>query len=134
MQRLCNSMKKNFKKKKKKKGSLFQGAYKGKTVADDIYFRQLVWYILVKNVLELYPGGIYAALKSFDKAWQWGLSYKFSSFGASIRSDVSPPIIDDEKLVAEVCKSKTFKKDSKELLLAYKFRSEELKTLALEDW
>lgn len=134
MQRLCNSMSKSFNKKYKEKGSLFQGAYKGKTVASDIYFRQLVWYILIKNVLEMYPGGIAAALKKFNKAWQWGLSYKFSSFGASIRDDIQPPINDDEKLVAEVCRSKSFKKDAKGFLLSHKFRSEELKILALEDW
>lgn len=134
MQRLCNSMAKSFNEKYKEKGSLFQGAYRGKIVTDDIYFRQLVWYILIKNVLELYPGGITAALKNYDKAWKWALSYTSSSLGASVGGEISPLIADEESLIAEVCKSKTLKKDTKELLSAYKFRSDELKALALESW
>lgn len=134
MQRLCNSMTKSFNEKYKEKGSLFQSSYKGKTVADDIYFRQLVWYIIIKNVLELYPGGITAVLKNYDKAWEWGLSYEFSSFGFSVSGEASPLIADEEGLIAGVCRSKTLKKDAKGLLSSYKFRSDELKAIALESW
>lgn len=134
MQRLCNSMTSNFNKKYKEKGSLFQSAYKGKTVEEDTYFEQLVWYVLVKNTLELYPGGISAALKNFDKAWQWGMEYKFSSFGSTFLKEASPVTTDTEGLVARVCDSANFKRDSKNFLSVYKFRSNELKALSLEEW
>jgi len=134
MQRLCNSMTKSFNEKYKEKGSLFQSSYKGKVVANDVYFRQLVWYVLVKNVLEQYPGGIADALKNYNKAWEWGLSYEYSSFGASVSGEVLALTADEEGLIAEVCRSKTLKKEAKGLLSAYKFRSDELKALALETW
>ena len=80
MQRLCGSMSAHFNAKYDEKGSLFQGGYKGRTVADDNYLGLLAPYIMVKNVFELYPGGLNKALKEFEKAWQWGVgSYEFSS-------------------------------------------------------
>ncbi|MBU6388400.1 transposase [Patescibacteria group bacterium] len=80
MQQLCGSMSAHFNAKYGERGSLFQGAYKGLVVDTDTYLRQLVPYIMVKNVFELYPGGYEKALYEFDKAWQWGTeSYPFSS-------------------------------------------------------
>lgn len=80
MQQLCGSMSANFNARYKEKGSLFQGAYKGLVVDTDTYLRQLIPYIMVKNVFEIYPGGYEKALSDFDKAWQWGVeSYPFSS-------------------------------------------------------
>ena len=52
MQQLCGSMSANFNAKYKEKGSLFQGAYKGIVVDTDAYLRQLIPYIMVKNVLK----------------------------------------------------------------------------------
>ncbi|MBC7836508.1 transposase [Acetobacteraceae bacterium] len=134
MQRLCNSMTTNFNKKYHEKGSLFQGSYKGRTVGKDTYLRQLVWYVMVKNVLELYPGGITAAVKNFNRAWEWGLQYKYSNFGTAIQGKMSPLIEDKERLIKTICQSPAFKKDSKETLKLLHFRSEELKSLALEEW
>jgi putative transposase len=134
MQRVCGSMTKTFNQKYKEKGSLFQSSYKGKTVSKDVYFRQLVWYILVKNTLDCYPGGIAAALKNFDKAWQWGIKYRFSSFGQSVQGSESPIIQNKDGLVTETCRSPHFKKDAKAFLKLHQFRSKELEVLALEDW
>lgn len=134
MQRLCGSMTKNFNDKYKERGSLFQSSYKGKIVGKDVYFRQLVWYVLVKNLMEIYPGGINTAIKNFNQAWEWGLKYKYSSFGVSLRGETSPLIEDSEGLIKEVCRSSVFQKDSKDLLALHHFRSEELKNLALEEW
>jgi len=64
MQCLSGSMSAHFNSKYKEKGSLFQGGYKGRTVHDDIYLRQLVPYVMVKNVFELYPGGYLRALEN----------------------------------------------------------------------
>lgn len=134
MQRLCGSMTKSFNKKYREKGSLFQSAYKGKTVSTDVYLRQLIWYVLVKNSIELYPGGISNAVKNFNKAWDWGLKYPSSSFGVSVRCESSPILSDPEGLTKNICQSPAFKKDSEEFLKTRAFRSEELKTLALEPW
>ncbi|MEK7118108.1 MAG: transposase [Patescibacteria group bacterium] len=80
MQQLCGSMSAHFNIKYKEKGSLFQGAYKGFVVDTDEYLRQVVPYLMVKNVFELYPGGYTKAVREFDKAWQWGVeTYPFSS-------------------------------------------------------
>ncbi len=134
MQRLCGSMTKSFNKKYRERGSLFQGAYRGKTVSTDIYLRQLVWYVLVKNTMEMRPGGIADAVKDFNKAWQWGLAYPFSSFGMSVRGELSPVVADPEGLIFHICQSSEFKKDSRDFLKARIFCSEELKLLALETW
>lgn len=80
MQQLCGSMSAHFNAKYEEKGSLFQGAYKGLVVDTDEYLKQLIPYIMVKNVFELYPAGYTKAIKEFDKAWRWGVeSYPFSS-------------------------------------------------------
>jgi len=60
MQKLCNSMTTHYNFKYEEKGSIFQGPYKGKTVTEDRYLRWLASYIMVKNVFELYPGGLSA--------------------------------------------------------------------------
>lgn len=134
MQRLGNSMTSSFNKKYHEQGSLFQGSYKGKTVDDNLYLQQLVWYVLVKNVLELYPGGLRVASKEFNKAWDWGLNYRFSSFGATVTGKQSSIINDKEQLIAEICQAPNFKKEVKELIALRAFQSDELKSLALEDW
>lgn len=134
MQRLGNSTSKSFNEKYKEKGSLFQGSYKGRIVGKDVYLRQLVWYILIKNTLELYPGGIPAALKNFDRAWRWGLGCRYSSFGDSVKGADSPVTTDVDGLIGNICRATNFKKISKELLTLRKFRSEELKKTALEPW
>jgi putative transposase len=134
MQRLCGSMTKNFNDKYDERGSLFQGGYKAKIVGKGVYLQQLIWYVLVKNVLELYPGGIAAVIKNFDKAWKWGLEYKYSSFRDSMHKKQSSLIVDKEGLVQIECLRPSFKKEAKELLALRHFRSEEMRALALEDW
>lgn len=79
MQRLCGSMSMHFNVKYEEKGSLFQGAYKGRTITSDQHLRQIIPYIMIKNVFERYPGGYKKALKEFNRAYQWAESYPFSS-------------------------------------------------------
>ena len=75
MQRLCGSMSSHFNAKYKEHGSIFQGAYKSRTVSEDSHLRYLVFYIQVKNVLESFPGGLERAINNFDEAWEWALHY-----------------------------------------------------------
>jgi len=60
-------------------GALFQGPYRARVVGDDRHFQHLAVYINIKNVLEMYPGGLEAASKNFDDAYSWAVAYPFSS-------------------------------------------------------
>ena len=119
MQRLCGSMSLCFNIKYDSKGSIFQGAYKAKKVDDDSYLRYLTFYIQVKNVLELYPGGLVVALKNFDQAWDWALKYPFSSLPAYVLGEVSPILDDVEGLMNEIHNKIFSKEDAYELLKSY---------------
>src|SRR3989338_1568284 len=136
MQRLCGSMSTAYNNKYKEKGSLFQGGYKGKTISDDSHFLYLPFYILVKNVLEVYPGGLAKALKNFNKAWKWATNYQFSSFGTTIRKETCPIVDDPEEIVSQCCKNESeFKKESKGLLSFHmNTKGEKFKNIMLENW
>lgn len=82
MKKVGQSMTEHANRKYNEKGSLFQGAYKSKTVTTDEYISYVSIYIMVKNVFELYPKrGLKGAQNNFDDAWRWAANYPFSSFG-----------------------------------------------------
>lgn len=89
MQRLCSSITNGYNLKYENQGSIFQAKYKPVLVLGDAHMYQLVPYINVKNVMELYPdGGLEGAFSNFDTAWEWAKENQFSSiktfmFGAS---------------------------------------------------
>ncbi|MEK7479908.1 MAG: transposase [Patescibacteria group bacterium] len=98
MQKLCGSMSMNFNVKYGEKGSIFQGAYKGKTLDDDFYLRHIAPYVMVKNVFEAYPRGYARAVAEFDRAWKWAVEeYKFSSLPDYAAKRISP-IVDKDLL------------------------------------
>ena len=119
MQRLCGSMSLCFNLKYESKGSIFQGAYKAKTVDDDSHLRHLAFYIQVKNVMELYPGGLVAALNNFDRAWDWALKYAFSSLPAYVLSTGSPILDDSDGLFTNIHEQALSKQDAYEMLKLY---------------
>ena len=142
MQRLGGSMTLCFNAKYHEQGSLFQGGYKGKLVDQDAYLRHLVFYILVKNVLELYPGGLKSALKNFDHAWKWALSYPYSSLRTCALGETST-IVDKEMLedlglfnvVSRTYDKAAFKREAKAMLLHYvKSHDDNFSALLLEKW
>ena len=46
---------------------------------------------MVKNVFELYPGGLKKASLEFNKAWEWAIkSYPFSSLADYVLKQKSP--------------------------------------------
>jgi len=61
-------------------GRIFQGAYKGRTITEDVYLEYLSVYIQVVNVLELFPGGLQKALNNIDEALKFVGKYPFSSY------------------------------------------------------
>lgn len=80
MQKLGLGYTKYFNIKHKEVGRVFQGPYQYKLVGDkQIYLEYLSAYIQVKNVLELFPGGIRAAEKNISEALRFLEEYPFSS-------------------------------------------------------
>jgi len=136
MQRFCGSMSLCFNLKYGERGSIFQDAYHSKTVETDEHFNYLAFYILVKNTLEMYPGGLPEALADFDTAWQWALSYHFSSLGKQIASVHSPIIDDSEGLIRKVIgDSDAYKKEACELIAFHlKTKGSEFTEVMLENW
>ena len=81
MKRFGIAMSKYYNQKYKTAGNLFQGKYRGKVVNADEYLSYVSVYIQVKNILEVYLGGLSAALQNFSKAFQWAKEYPFGSLG-----------------------------------------------------
>lgn len=133
MQRLGGSMSLCFNLKHKSQGSIFQGSYKGKTVGTDEYLRYLVAYIVVKNVFELFPGGLARAIQQFDQAWEWAASYPFSSFAATALGADSP-IINMDLLQQLGIGKKGFKQTAKDMFFAHIQTRPEFSSLLLEKW
>ena len=118
------------------KGSLFQSAYHSRVVTDDSHLNYLAFYILIKNVLEMYPGGLAAANANFNDAWEWASRYPFSSLQGRI-SGIHSPIVDDtDGLLADVFgEGDSFKDEAKELLAMHiASRGEGFKEFMLELW
>ena len=115
MKKLGQSMTEHANLKHKEKGSLFQGAYKSKTIKTNEYLQHLAVYIMVKNVFELYPkNGLVGAQENFEDAWRWAIAYQFSSFGdyAGVRNN--SPIITKgilEEIFDTSVKFKSFSRD-----------------------
>lgn len=134
MQKLSNSMSSHFNKKYAEKGSIFQGAYKSRTIAEDRYLRWLASYVMVKNVFELYPGGLRRAAEDFDTAWNWGVqSYPFSSL-SDFTGKRKSPLLEKDILGDMFSSHVDFKKVSKEMVLSrtWEKKEDELRMLTLE--
>jgi len=134
MQRLCGSMSMAFNEKYEEKGSIFQGAYKSRTVDTDEYLQYAHAYIVVKNTFENYPGGLKEALKEFNDAWKWaGERYPFSSFLTSAKGAPSPII--DRHVFEDIGLSRSdFKRFAKDALVIHANVHDDLRALHLEEW
>ena len=126
MKKISQSMTEHANRKYKEKGSLFQGAYKSKTIQTNEYLRHLAVYIMVKNVFELYPkNGLAGAQKNFEDAWKWATTYPFSSFGDYAGARTNPPIITKEIFEEILNTPQKFKSFSRDVILAGKWTSVE---------
>ncbi|MES2059716.1 MAG: transposase [Patescibacteria group bacterium] len=135
MKKIGGSMSKHFNEKYQSKGSIFQGSYKSRTIDDDRYIRYLAAYIMVKNTFELYPsGGLAGAQKNFDVAWEWAITYEFSSLADYCGKRES--VIIDKDILGEIFTEKSFKSFSQDLVLGGKWQKkggdEEFARLAIE--
>lgn len=133
MQRLCGSMSAHFNEKYNETGSLFQGAYKSRTVDTDSYLNYVLSYIVVKNVFELYPKGLAKAVGEFDKAWQWAENFPFSSLTTISKNQFST-IIDHTMLDSFGLVNKNFQHNSKAMLSGHLRLEDKFRDLILEDW
>ena len=136
MQRLCGSMTTCFNAKYQERGSLFQGGYRGVLVSGDEHLNYLAFYVLVKNVLEMYPGGLSVAARDFDSAWEWAKRYPYSSLCSHIEGMPSPILDDPEALFgARIGTGDAYKREARELLEFHvRTKGEEYALLASEAW
>lgn len=121
MKKLGDSITRHFNEKYKEKGSIFQGAYKSRTVNSDEYLRYVAVYVMVKNLFELYPkGGLKGAMKNFDDAWEWAMEYPFCSL-ADYAGGRDYSIVLDKDLLGEIfIKPKFFKEFARDCILGRK--------------
>ncbi len=119
MRKIGNSMTAHFNLRHEESGTLFPGAYRSKTIEDDAYFRYCGVYIMVKNIFELYPGGLERAKKEFEIAFQWALNYRFSSLPEYLNIRTQP-IIDKELLGELFFGPKDFKDFARDCILGRK--------------
>ena len=133
MQRLSGSMTTHHNEKYNESGSLFQGSYKSRTVDVDEYLRYVFAYITVKNVFELYPGGLAKAVKEFNEAWEWGKTYPFSSFQTTVLNQ-SSPIVNFDTLRTLALPGTRFKQTAKNMLGGHLDIQSDLSDLFLEKW
>jgi putative transposase len=97
MQKLGTGMTMYFNNKYQEVGGLFQGSYKAKHVDKEAYLKYLSVYIQVKNIFELYPGGLQKALRDFDDAYEWAVGYPYCSL-ADYTGKKSSQIVDKDIL------------------------------------
>ena len=136
MQRLCGSMSAHFNAKYHERGSIFQGAYRSRTISEDSHLRYLAFYIQVKNVLESYPGGLARALEHFDDAWKWALQYRFSSLSSYV-AETDSPITEAALLRALHSDMNDFKNEARDLLaghIEHHTGDDSFSAIALESW
>ncbi len=97
-------------------GSLFQRPFKSRLIEEDVDFRNLAVYVMVKNPFELYPGGLKRAIQNFDDAYERMANDPLSSLGAYAGHHVSPIITKD--LLGELFDTpESFKEFARETML-----------------
>lgn len=125
MKKLGQSMTNHSNEKYHECGSLFQGAYRSKTVNSDEYLRYVAVYVMVKNTFEQFPeGGLSAAQKRFESAWKWAIDFHFSSLGDYTRSRVHSPVT-SSFLLNEIFTPQSFKSFSQDVILSGKWKEQE---------
>src|SRR3989344_1016044 len=116
MRKVGQSVTNHFNVKYNQSGSVFQGSYRSKTIDSDEYLRYVTAYVMVKNVFELYPkGGLRNATKHFNDAWEWALTYAFSSF-RDYATMSSHPLLDKDILEDIFQDSRHFKQFTREVI------------------
>lgn len=90
MRKLSTGVTNRFNKRYDETGKLFQGSYKARQIDKDNYLQYLNVYIHIKNVFEIYKGGIENAMKNFDDAYEFAKKYPYSSL--SVYEGIKSPL------------------------------------------
>jgi len=98
-------------------GRLFEGTYKSRIIEEEVDFKNLATYIMVKNPFELYRGGLVRACKEFESAYASALSYPFTSLSDYHETGRVSPIVDQELLGELFSKPGSFKEFARECML-----------------
>lgn len=118
MKRLGVAMAKHFNEKYKESGSLFQGAYRSRTINNDSYLRYVSAYIQIKNCFELFPGGYSKAVSLFDEAFLWSINYPYCSLGAYYsQNKKADNFIVDTDLLSSIFTKDAYKNFSKDVII-----------------
>lgn len=126
MHRVCMGYSKYINAKHNESGSLFQGAFKARIVADDMDFRYLAAYVMVKNPFELYPGGLRRAIEEFDSAYEFACESPFNSL-AEYAGKRSLPIVNKDLLGELYQDPDEFKEFARECML---YKLEQIEAIA----
>lgn len=97
-------------------GSLFEGTYKSRIITDEVDFKNLAVYIMVKNPFELYPGGLAKACQEFDAAYAQALRNPFTSLRHYDNPQDVSPILDRELLGELLDTQEPFKEFARETM------------------
>jgi len=115
MKRLGIGMAKKYNERYKESGSLFQGAYRAKTISDDRYFRYVSAYVQLKNTLDMYPKGRKGVRQDFNQAYEWACSYPYSSLGDYAGNFDRPTI--DKTFLSSLFTFAEYKEFAKDVIL-----------------
>lgn len=110
-------MSKCFNEKYGGKGSIFQGAYKSRTIQDDRQLRYVSAYIQVKNSFEIYSGGFTKAAKEFDRAYEWAVHNPYTSLGHYMGTIDSPIIQKEKNILKEIFTPAQYKNFSRDFII-----------------
>lgn len=130
MQRLCTSMSAYFNAKYKDSGTLFQSAYRARTVDNDKYLQYLAAYILVKNTFERHPRGLRHATREFSRSMKAAEAYRFSSlpvFSQGLQSS----LLDMEEINLLFDRGEVFVESARDVLLG-RYEDPRLDELAMD--
>lgn len=116
MRKIGIGMTNRFNKRYEETGKLFQGSYKARRIDKDNYLQYLSVYIHVKNIFEVYVGGIENAVKNFDDAYDFAKKYQYSSLGVYEGIDSPLAKIISTDWLGEAFKNNEFKEFSKNCL------------------
>ena len=130
MQRLCTSMSSYFNAKYQETGTIFQSAYRAKTVDDDDYLQYLAAYILVKNPFQLHPEGIAAAIRDFKTSLALAEAYRFSSLPVFTRN-LRSSLLDMEEIDELFSRGDDFTRAAKDILYG-RYEDQRFNELAMD--
>ena len=133
MQRISKSMSSHHNMRHKATGTLFEGPYRARVITSDQHLQYLVTYLNIKNPFERFPGGLTSAVADFDRAYDFAVTYPFSST-ADFAGERRSAIIDHTLREDIFPGPSEFRMAAKELMLDRLELLDDEADLALEDW